>query len=118
MKVSRRKFLDLAAGAAALPFLSQIARAQAYPMRPVKCIVAYAPGGPSDIFVRLVGQSLSERLGQPIVIENRAGACATASVAILPLAPSRFSTTNGWPSCCDSQPPIRRDTRSGVPPAP
>src|SRR5215469_16577617 len=71
MKLLRRNFLHLAAGAAALPVISRIAWAQAYPSRPLRCIVAYAPGGGTDIFVRLVGQPLSERLGQPFVIENR-----------------------------------------------
>jgi tripartite-type tricarboxylate transporter receptor subunit TctC len=74
MKLPRRRFLQLAAGAAALPAASRMARAQAYPARPVRCLVGYAAGGGTDIFVRLLGQSLSERLGQPFVIENRAGA--------------------------------------------
>ncbi len=70
----RRQFLHLAAGAAALPAVSRIARAQAYPTRPVRWIVAAAAGNPTDILARLIGQGLSERLGQPIVIENRPGA--------------------------------------------
>jgi tripartite-type tricarboxylate transporter receptor subunit TctC len=74
MEFLRRRFLQLAAGAAALPVLSSIARAQAYPSRPVRCIVGYPAGGGTDIFVRLLGQSLSERLGQSFVIENRGGA--------------------------------------------
>ena len=70
----RRKFLHLAAGAAALPTLSRIAKAQAYPARPVHLIVPLAPGGATDIIARLIGQWLSERLGQQFVIENRPGA--------------------------------------------
>jgi len=75
MKLShRRQFLHLAAGAAALPATSRFARAQAYPSRPVHWIVGYTPGGGNDIFARLMGQWLQERLGQPFVIENRPGA--------------------------------------------
>src|SRR5215472_2147901 len=67
----RRKFLHLAAGVAALPLLSRIARAQAYPTRPVRLIVGFPAGGASDVVGRLTGQLLSERLGQQFVIENR-----------------------------------------------
>jgi tripartite-type tricarboxylate transporter receptor subunit TctC len=74
MELLRRKFLLLAAGAAALPVASPIARAQTYPARPLRLIVATAAGGGNDIVARLTGQVLSERLGQPFVIENRPGA--------------------------------------------
>src|SRR5499427_6677019 len=69
----RRQFLHLAAGAAALPAVSRITWAQAYPTRPVHLIVPFAPAGASDILARLIGQSLSERLGQQFVIDNRPG---------------------------------------------
>jgi tripartite-type tricarboxylate transporter receptor subunit TctC len=73
MKLPRRNFLHLAAGAVALPAVSRVARAQAYPSRPVRIIVPFAPAGSGDILARLIGQWLSERLGQPFVIENRPG---------------------------------------------
>lgn len=87
MKIHRRKLLRLAAGAAALPVLSRIARAQTYPTRPVRWVVGFPPGGTTDIIARLVGQWLSERLGQPVIIENRPGAgsnIATEAVAHSP----------------------------------
>ena len=74
MKLHRRNFLHLAAGAAALAAVSPIARAQSYPTRPVRIIVAQAPGSGSDIAARLMGQWLSQRLGQQVVVENRPGA--------------------------------------------
>ena len=76
MKLPRRNFLHLAAGAAALPIVSASARAQAYPSRPVRIIVPFAAGGIADIHARLMGQWLLERLGQPFVIENRPGAAS------------------------------------------
>ena len=76
MKLPRRRFLHLVAGAIALPALPRIARAQAYPTRPVRLIVPLAAGGATDIVARLMGQWLSERLGQPFVIDNRPGAGA------------------------------------------
>ena len=74
MKLFRRKFLQLTAGAAALSAMSRIALAQSYPTRPVRWIVGFAPAGGNDITARLMGQWLTERLGQPFVIENRPGA--------------------------------------------
>src|SRR5262245_57257597 len=74
MKLPRRNFLHLAAGAAALSTVSHIAWAQTYPTRPVRIVVGFAAGGSVDLFARLIGQWLSERLGQPFIIENRPGA--------------------------------------------
>jgi tripartite-type tricarboxylate transporter receptor subunit TctC len=74
MKLPRREFLGLAGAAVALPAISRIARAQTYPMRPVRLIIGYPPGGSADITARLIGQWLSERLGQSFVIESRPGA--------------------------------------------
>src|SRR5262245_20807795 len=74
MKLPRRKFLHLAAGAAALPAVSRFAWAQAYPSRPVRMIVTFPAGGSPDIIARLIGQWLAERLGQPIIVDNRPGA--------------------------------------------
>jgi tripartite-type tricarboxylate transporter receptor subunit TctC len=79
MDIPRRGFLGLAAAATTLPASTYIARAQTYPTRPVRCIVGYPAGGGTDIFVRLVAQPLSDRLGQPLIIENRPG--ATSNIA-------------------------------------
>ena len=88
MKLPRRNFLQLAAGAAALPVVSPIASAQTYPSRPVHWIVPFAPGGGSDIIARLVGQWLSERLGQPFVVENRPGAASNIATEAVVRAPA------------------------------
>src|SRR6516165_1415461 len=88
MKLLRRQFLHLAAGAAALPAVSRIAWAQAYPTRPVRWVVGYTPGGGNDIFARLMGQWLSERLGQPFVIENRPGAGSNIATEVVVNAPA------------------------------
>src|SRR6266566_8231805 len=74
MKFPRRTFLHMAAGTAALPFAPHVTLAQAYPSRPVRVIVPFAPAGTTDILARLIGQWLSERLGQSFIIENRPGA--------------------------------------------
>jgi tripartite-type tricarboxylate transporter receptor subunit TctC len=89
MKLPRRNFLHLAAGAAALPALSRIARSQAYPSRPVRVIVPFAPAGDADLVAPLMGQWLSERLGQPFIIENRPGAGSNIATEAVVRAPSR-----------------------------
>src|SRR5215831_5027353 len=94
MKLPRRQFLHPAAGAAALPAVARIARAQAYPSRPVRIIVGFAAGGNADTIARPMGQWLSERLGQPFVIENRPGAgtnIATETVVRAPADGTRCS---------------------------
>ena len=87
MKLPRRQFLHLVAGAGALPAVSGIASAQSYPSRPVRWIVGFAPGGGNDIVARLMGQWLSERLGQPVVIENRPGAATNIATETVVRAP-------------------------------
>jgi tripartite-type tricarboxylate transporter receptor subunit TctC len=89
MKLShRRNFLHLAAGAAALPFAPRVARAQAYPTRPVRWILGAPPGGALDIVARLMGQWLSERLGQPFVIETRPGGGSNIATEAVVRAPA------------------------------
>jgi tripartite-type tricarboxylate transporter receptor subunit TctC len=88
MKLPRRKFLHLAAGAAVLPVLSRLASAQAYPARPIRWMVGFAPGGATDILARLMGQWLSERLGQSVVIENRPGAGSNIATEAVVNAPA------------------------------
>jgi tripartite-type tricarboxylate transporter receptor subunit TctC len=88
VKLPRRNFLHLAAGAAALPAVSHIAWAQEYPTKPVRIIVGFAPGGGADIAARLIGQWLSERLGQSFVIENRPGAGSNIATEAVVRAPS------------------------------
>jgi tripartite-type tricarboxylate transporter receptor subunit TctC len=87
MNLSRRQFLHLATGAAALPALSRIVQAQTYPSRPVRIIVGFAAGGGYDIVARLMGQWLSERLGEPFVIENRPGAATNIATQVVVSAP-------------------------------
>ena len=84
----RRRILSLAAGAAALPAVSRMAWAQAYPTRPVRIIVGFPPGGGTDITARLIGQWLSERLGQPFIIENRVGAAGNIATEAVVRAPA------------------------------
>src|SRR5215831_8918495 len=102
MKLPRRNFLHLAAGAAALPAMSRIAFAQAYPTRPVRIVVPFAPGGGGDIVARLIGSALSKRLGQPLVIENRPGAGSNIGTeAVARSAPDGYTlvlitAVNAW----------------------
>ena len=102
MKLPRRTFLHVAAGVAALPAISRIARAQAYPTRPVRVIVPFAPAGTTDIAARLMGQWLSERLGQQFIIENRPGAGGNiATEAVVRAVPDGYTLAqigahNSW----------------------
>src|SRR5262245_34037236 len=92
MKLPRRNFLHLAAGVAALPAVSRIAWAQAYPTRPVRIIEGFGAGSALDIVARFIGQSLSEQLGQSFVIENRSGASSNiAAEAVVKAAPDGYT---------------------------
>src|SRR5260370_9240187 len=102
MKLPRRRFLQLAASAPALPVLCRVARAENYPSRPVLLLVGYAPGGVNDIVARLTGQMVSERLGQQFIIEDRPGAGSNlANEAVVRASPDGYtlleaSTSNAW----------------------
>jgi len=87
MKLPRRRFLHLAAGVAALAVLSRVARAQSYPTRPVRVVVGFAAGGAFDIAARTMGQWLSDRLGQPFIIENRPGGSTNIATEAVVRAP-------------------------------
>jgi tripartite-type tricarboxylate transporter receptor subunit TctC len=87
MELNRRQFLQLGASVAALPAASRLAWAQDYPSRPVRWIVPFSPGGGTDVVARLVSQSLSERLGQPFIVENRPGAGANIGTEVVVRAP-------------------------------
>ena len=92
MKIPRRRLLRLGVGVAALPVASRLALAQAYPTRPVRIMVGFAAGGGSDIVARLMGQRLSERLGKPFIVENRAGASGNiATEAVVRAPPDGYS---------------------------
>src|SRR5215469_14060127 len=100
MKLPRRNFLHLAAGAAALPTISRVARAQAYPARPVRFLVPFPAGGPSDVLARLYGQKLSQRWNQPVVVENRVGPTGTIGTEAVVRAP--LATRCSSPPTCQS----------------
>src|SRR5262249_26636593 len=92
MKLPRRHFLHLAAGVAAFPALSRVAWAQTYPTQPLRLILGYPPGGSADITARLTGQWLSERLGQPVIIESRPGAATNlATEAVVHADPDGYT---------------------------
>ena len=96
MKLPRRRFLHLAAGVAALPALSRVARAQSYPTRPVRIVVGFAAGGAFDIAARTMGQWLSDRLGQPFIIENRPGGSTNiATEAVIRAPPDGYTLLLG-----------------------
>jgi tripartite-type tricarboxylate transporter receptor subunit TctC len=88
MILPRRQFLRLAAGAAAMPVIPRIARAQAYPSRPVRIVIGVVSGGPADFLARLIGQLLSERLGQPVIVESRPGAGSNIATEAVVRAPA------------------------------
>ena len=104
MQLARRRFLHLAAGAAALPAMPRTARAQAYPTRPIRVVVGFAAGIAPDIIARLVGQALSERFAQPVVIENRPGAGSNIGAGVVAKAtPDGYTLLMAVPSNTISQ---------------
>jgi tripartite-type tricarboxylate transporter receptor subunit TctC len=102
MKIPRRRFLRLAASAVVLTAVSQAANAQVYPTRLVRFIVGWPPGGAADLVARLIGQKLSDRLGQPVIIENRPGAASNLAVEAVVKAPPdgytllHIAASNAW----------------------
>ena len=92
MKLPRRQFLHLAAGAGAVPALSRVAQAQTYPTRPVRIVIPFAPGGPTDTFGRLMAQRLSEQLGKQFYVENIAGAGGNIAIGRVAKAAADGST--------------------------
>jgi len=126
VKFSRRHFLHLTAGAVALPAMLRLARAQTYAARPVHLIVGWPPGGAADLLARLIGQPLSQRLGQPLIIENRPGAGSNiATEAVVRAVPNgstllHVSSVNAFNATLYRQPwlqfcPRHRAGREPVP---
>jgi tripartite-type tricarboxylate transporter receptor subunit TctC len=106
MKLARRTFFQLAAGACCLPALSRMTTAQAYPTRPIKLIVAFPAGGPADTMGRMVGQAVSAKIGQPVVVENVGGAGSTIALRMMTNAnPDGYTllVNSGGPFCTASQ---------------
>jgi len=96
MKLPRRQFLQLAAGAAALPALSRIARAQTYPARPITIVIGYAAGGPTDMRVRILAQHMRATLGQSVIVENMTGASGSLAIArVGRAAPDGYTLSSG-----------------------
>ena len=88
MNIPRRRFLSLAGAGAIFPFIAKFARAESYPTRPIHFMVGFPAGGPNDILARLMGQWLSERLGQPVIVENRPGASGNIATEAVVRAPA------------------------------
>src|SRR6516165_10811350 len=107
MKLPRRQFLRVAAGVAALPAVSRIARAQAYPTRPILVAVPFAPGGGTDIVARTVAEKMSKALGQQIIVENRPGAGGTIAIRqVARSAPDGYTLGLGVPGTLAVAPSI------------
>jgi tripartite-type tricarboxylate transporter receptor subunit TctC len=101
MKISRRQSLRLVIGAAALQVMSRIASAQAYPAKPVRIVAGFPPGGTTDLYARLIGQWLSERIGQQFFVENRPGAGGNlATEFVTRAAPDGYNASSQWFERC------------------
>jgi tripartite-type tricarboxylate transporter receptor subunit TctC len=88
MNIPRRRFLSLTGAGAAFPSIVKLSRAESYPTRPIHFVVGFPAGGPNDILARLIGQWLSERLGQPVIVENRPGASGNVATEAVVRAPA------------------------------
>jgi tripartite-type tricarboxylate transporter receptor subunit TctC len=115
----RRQFVHLAAGAAALPAVSRVARAQTYPTKPVRLVVGFAAGGGNDLIARIVGQKLSEYIAQPVVVENRTGAGGRLAVDYLracrrTATASSSAASGNWRWSAGHQPASSLSTRPEV----